>query len=182
MTQLTSTTIETIRDALSYERRERQVQFIDSSDPYYTEKIAEIDAALTELDPFAPLSTGVWEPIDFVQLAHGLEMHSDEIALTIGSGKTALATYIWPDDAQYAVCKRTAMPVPNWDEAPAWSNWWTVYPSGEAWWWTHEPIVNGDDWTPCAVDHETDADAWDSAPRVNIPMGIDWRLLKQQRQ
>lgn len=42
--------LDTITDALNCERRQYQELTIDCPDPYYAEKIAEIDAALAALD------------------------------------------------------------------------------------------------------------------------------------
>lgn len=64
MTQLTSSTLDTIRETLRYERIARLKQFEDSGDPYYTERIAEIDATLDELNraqkgaPQQPIGSG----------------------------------------------------------------------------------------------------------------------------
>lgn len=51
--------------------------------------------------------TTIWEPVNFIALADGLEIHVDEIAMTIGRGDTALATHAWPEDGnEYAICRQ----------------------------------------------------------------------------
>lgn len=42
--------LDTITDALNCERRQYQELFTDCPDPYYTEKIAEIDAAIQAIE------------------------------------------------------------------------------------------------------------------------------------
>lgn len=51
-----------------------------------------------------------WTPVDFIKLVDGLEIHVDNIALTIGKADTdtALATHQWPEDGyEYMICQRT---------------------------------------------------------------------------
>ncbi len=78
---------------------------------------------------------------------------------------------------------RTIAPQPNWDEAPSWANWWAVDPDGYYHWFDNEPILTqvtgyreliGPHWSHFgSKQHLYDA--------INIPIGIDWRTLKQQR-
>ena len=68
------------------------------------------------------------------------------------------------------------MPQPDWSQAPEWAMWWTCDPDGDAYWWQLEP-------------HYPDGYTWDNndslCSRADyglvIPLGIDWRTLKQQR-
>lgn len=64
---------------------------------------------------------------------------------------------------------------PNWDEADAWANWYSINCTGTAYYSEHEPhlseagyswVSNGD-YARCA--------------NVAIPLGIDWRILKYPR-
>ena len=33
---------------------------------------------------------------------------------------------------------------PNWDNAPAWANYWAIDKSGKAYWYEFEPLANSD--------------------------------------
>ncbi len=68
---------------------------------------------------------------------------------------------------------------PDWSQAPEWAQWCAVVPGGRAL-WSETPLVlltEGDGWT--------DEDAiglWSWAGWiVDLPLGVDWRLLKWQR-
>lgn len=70
-------------------------------------------------------------------------------------------------------------PRPDWSQAPAWAQWWAVDGSG-ATWFEYEPIADkGGDWT--VGNDWDDMGQWDGAGDIDIPLGIDWRLLKEQR-
>ena len=46
-----------------------------------------------------------WHPVDAI-LWDGKSLYADDLAVTIGEGDTALATFVWPQEGDYAVCKR----------------------------------------------------------------------------
>lgn len=162
------------------------------------EKLAAIDAALAHVRQERGASAGTWQPVDYIQLGDGLEIHADEIAMTIGRGNTALATHAWPDDGQYAICRRApshpapagqqAMPVAasvaimiDWATAPEKANWLTVDKDGLAYWAEIEPVADDEDgeWLP-ALDDMGNGQFW-FAGRCFLLTGTDWRLLKQSR-
>lgn len=69
----------------------------------YERTLAELRAEVARLE-----GERRWQPVDFIRLDDGLEIHVDHIAMTIGKGDTALATHAWPDDGNtYAVCRLT---------------------------------------------------------------------------
>lgn len=53
----------------------------------------------------AMLKAGNWQPIDYLINDQLEEIHVDEIAVTIGYDDTAMATFAWPEEGQYAVCR-----------------------------------------------------------------------------
>lgn len=76
-----------------------------------------------------------------------------------------------------------SMPHPDWSQAPKWAIWWAVDPDGYCNWFDNEPIL---------TEHTSNRDIigprWSYYGRrtalydaVNIPLGIDWRTLKQHR-
>jgi len=74
-------------------------------------RIAELEAALDAVcEPTSqPHICIPWHPVDAI-LWNGLSLHADDHAVTIGHGDTALATFAWPEEGEYAVCKRTQPP------------------------------------------------------------------------
>lgn len=68
---------------------------------------------------------------------------------------------------------------PEWSLAPAWAMWWAAHAGGSASWFRTEPIIRIHFWV------EGEDGAYSSlgqdANSIDIPIGIDWRLLKQQR-
>ena len=50
-----------------------------------------------------------WHPVDAI-LWDGKSLYADDLAVTIGEGDTALATFVWPSEGDYAVCKRMQRP------------------------------------------------------------------------
>lgn len=68
----------------------------------------------------------------------------------------------------------TPRPKADWSQAPAQAMWWCVDPDGDEAWHELEPKVLGRSWGSagdCVVSDE----------RIDIPLGIDWRLLKEKR-
>ncbi len=64
---------------------------------------AERDRLAAEV---AALKAGSWQPVSHIQLRDGLELHADNIAMTIAHGDLALDTHQWPEDGEYAICRR----------------------------------------------------------------------------
>ena len=65
-----------------------------------------------------------WQPIDHLINDNLTELQADNIAVTIGHGDTALATFAWPDDGQYAVCRAVPVDAPRPLEMPDSPGWW----------------------------------------------------------
>lgn len=84
----------------------------------------------------------------------------------------------WGDSIEAALAWITAlpqMPQPDWANAPDAAMWWCVDPRGECFWSTKEPYI---------VDYEWLSDGpniMSNAGVVDLPLGIDWRVLKQAR-
>lgn len=75
-------------------------------------------------------------------------------------------------------------PRPNWTQAPSWSNWWAVDPNGWAHWYQEEPIysltITYCGWLPKTIERiQQGAEIW--AGEIDLPLGVDWRLLKEKR-
>lgn len=75
-----------------------------------------------------------------------------------------------------------AVPEPDWSLSPRWAMWWTVDENGQTRWHEREPSwdVGARGW------YDNGKDSWVyktkiNADRVEIPVGVDWRLLKVQR-
>lgn len=70
---------------------------------------------------------------------------------------------------------RSPWPRPDWSQAEDWAMWWTVDANGDAVWHELEP------------DRDVLEIYWGSGGRqefagnIEIPLGIDWRLLKVER-
>lgn len=70
-----------------------------------------------------------------------------------------------------------AVPQPDWSQPPTWANWWAIAADGCVGWYPVEPqlLAAFGEWrTP--VDTSALHDGM-----IDIPLGIDWRTLKQQR-
>lgn len=48
---------------------------------------------------------GRWEPVEHLENDNGEGLYVDEIAVTIGFELTAMATFAWPEEGKYAVCR-----------------------------------------------------------------------------
>lgn len=68
-------------------------------------------------------------------------------------------------------------PEPDWSQAPEWAQWWAVDASGIAGWYEQEPEIGGvRGWELGG------GGAWMVIETpYDIPLGIDWRTLKQRR-
>lgn len=78
---------------------------------------------------------------------------------------------------------RSPWPRPDWSQAPDWATWWAVDPDGICNWFSQEPILTeytsarnviGPHWSHVGSKQSV----YDA---INIPLGVDWRLLKQRR-
>lgn len=75
----------------------------------------------------------------------------------------------------------TQLPRPDWSEAPANAMWWCVDAVGTEEWHEVEPIVVQSVWLwPPSGNMELPPMHW-TGGRIEIPLGIDWRLLKERR-
>lgn len=101
----------TIRSALSIAIRHAEIEREDGS-KHAAELVIQFEAAkaaLAQLDA-TPAATplGEWERV--IGDVAGLDRTSisiDDLAITIGYDDTALATFVWPDEGQWGLFRRT---------------------------------------------------------------------------
>ena len=75
---------------------------------------------------------------------------------------------------------------PDWSQAPEWAKWYTIDADGVATFFDVEPEWEMFEWV---IDWRSDPDAPSypneplilDAPKIDVPIGVDWRLLKWQR-
>lgn len=75
---------------------------------------------------------------------------------------------------------------PDWSQAPEWAQWYTIDADGVATFFDVEPEWEMFEWV---IDWRSDPDAPSypneplilDAPKIDVPIGVDWRLLKWQR-
>lgn len=136
---------------------------------------------------------GVWYPTKDPD--DGGTYIGDAYVVTIHGQRAYLENGDWvitePDGEHHYPCKpdifanvyeeaSSDTPKPDWSQAPEWANWWAVDGNG-ATWYEYEPIADRlGDWT--VGNDWDDMGQWDSAGDIEIPIGIDWRTLKEQRQ
>lgn len=65
---------------------------------------------------------------------------------------------------------------PDWSQAPDWAEWWTVDADGEQTFWVKEPQIDR-----YRAMWYMDASNCEILKDVEIPIGIDWRTLKQRK-
>lgn len=77
-----------------------------------------------------------------------------------------------PEDIR--LCRKAQLPRADWSQAPAEAQWWSVDASGFAYWYEDEPERDQEDhfWSGINPIYAGD---------IDIPLGIDWRLLKERR-
>lgn len=79
------------------------------------------------------------------------------------------------------------MPEPSWEDAPDRAQWWAVDANGEAQWYRVEPYCDDSEgacWCPGWIKDAPRGEQIDTPNfdrLVDIPLGVDWRLLKRQR-
>lgn len=71
----------------------------------------------------------------------------------------------------------------DWTIAPTWAQWWAVDPDGICHWFNNEPILtefvsHRNEIAPHWSHYGSKQSTYDA---INIPLGIDWRLLKEKR-
>ena len=72
----------------------------------------------------------------------------------------------------------------DWSIAPTWAQWWAVDPDGICHWFNNEPILtefvsHRNEIAPHWSHYGSKQSTYDA---INIPLGIDWRLLKEMRR
>ncbi len=67
------------------------------------------------------------------------------------------------------------MPVPEWDKAPEWAQWWAVEASEIALWFEFEPALNPERFVWEA------SNGYNQTYGVCLPIGIDWRQTLRRR-
>ena len=60
---------------------------------------------------------------------------------------------------------------PDWSQAPDGAEWYTIDAENQCYWHIDEPIYDGEWWSNTA----------EFSGFTEIPLGVDWRLLKWQR-
>lgn len=77
-------------------------------------------------------------------------------------------------EAQEYLAALSQAPEPDWSQSPSRAEWWSVYPSGLANWSVAEPkLAKRGGWHIEGV-------SW-TAGEIDIPIEVDWRILKQRR-
>lgn len=69
---------------------------------------------------------------------------------------------------------------PDWSQAPEWAQWYAIDANGEAAWYSIEPMADDQDFCWFILNDGSQPVPLD-ADMVDIPLGVDWRLLKWQR-
>lgn len=64
-------------------------------------------------------------------------------------------------------------PRADWSQAPGDAEWWACNSAGDSWWSTEEPTLFGSIWQQNGT--------FSFCHIIEIPLGIDWRLLKEPR-
>lgn len=182
--------IDIIRDALQRMRADLEELFRASADPYYAEKIEELDAALAAINASAappPVDANGLLPCPHCDGAAESSTWCSEDTDWYIYCKLCLASsgfYDEEDEAAAAWNRRTATPQPmpsaDWSQLPDVAIWWCVNADGRVGISDdREPIAQEgwSTWTHAIGIH----DGYGRFLRINIPLGIDWRTLKQQR-
>lgn len=84
----------------------------------------------------------------------------------------------------WRLCEPIETPKADWLQAPEWGMWWACDPNGWASWYQEEPVlhitVSYSGWIAMTINGiEQGASLW--AKEIEIPLGIDWRTLIEQR-
>lgn len=79
-----------------------------------------------------------------------------------------------------ALQARSPWPRPDWSQAPEWAEWWAVDANGQVTWFDTDPVVDHSGfWDHLVIDGRTGRMYPDG--KISIPIGTDWRLLKEKR-
>lgn len=71
---------------------------------------------------------------------------------------------------------------PDWSSAPEWAEWWAVDCGGGAGWYESEPELDHSGFWDRLVGMDGKCiGKTNGAGDIDIPLGVDWRLLKQRR-
>lgn len=77
-----------------------------------------------------------------------------------------------------------AWPHPDWSQAPKWAEWWAVDCDGFAMWYEEEPLlyetVTFCGWGPKVI-YGSEQGMKMGAGEIEIPLGVDWRTLKEKK-
>ena len=125
---------------------------------------------------YRPLADGEYQMVRNSVIIKGSEL--------IASYRGGTLTVELTDNIRLCVLETDTMPGPDWDTAPEWANWWAADPAGWTCWYEQEPVMyltdNYSGWVVKTINgYQQGHDL--EAPSIDIPLGIDWRLLKQQR-
>lgn len=89
------------------------------------------------------------------------------------------------DDAAFIKLVRLAdaTPEPDWSQMQDWVQWWTVDPNGCVGYFEYEPMLRETGGAGRGGWLWNLSGKWtkDAEPRIDIPIGVDWRTLKRRR-
>lgn len=93
--------------------------------------------------------------------------------LSIAEKKKHMRVWVGLLPNGWRVCKPVEVPHADWSKAPEWVMWWAVDAEGQSWWYEEEPSLGDIGWYNGGESVEAE---W-----IDIPLGIDWRTLKERR-
>lgn len=119
----------------------------------------------------------VWQPVEEDYWGYlNVERMGSVVTVAVEAGLEMDKGYIIaPLPPNVRVCRAVSLPQPDWADVPEWAQWGAIEPDGNVSWHETEPQVVlfywfGDGRNERAI-----------GVFVDIPLGIDWRLLKFQR-
>lgn len=95
----------------------------------------------------------------------------EQYSPTVGIAASALVDWM----LEQRTTTPQPMPTPDWSKAPEWAMWWALEPDGNINWHKNEPQVVFFYWFSEGRMQRV------VGGFIAIPIGIDWRTLKQQR-
>lgn len=131
------------------------------------------------------MSDRVWRPVmKYIPLTTRGNIWVVDSPLDLGKvqvcvradGQTNMATL--PDHIR--LCEGQELPAPDWSQAPDWARWWAVEANGDAFFCQNEPTIEKVYVTQYSW-HTRTGRVQIIPEIVDIPLGVDWRLLKVER-
>jgi hypothetical protein len=104
------------------------------------------------------------------------------VYLDVSDIREEFTVFEFPDNVGVVRYTDKDVPKPDWEDAPEWANWWVVDVDGRVLWSVDEPHPkNLGDWVT-TVDWNDSLYWGKETVFVVIPLGIDWRQLKESRE